>query len=72
MPPPAAESRSEPQPTQPLDPAKTYTVTMDTNCGSFTITLDPRQSPNATASFFSLAQKGFYDGTISTASCRAS
>ena len=37
---------------------------MDTNCGSFTITLDPRQSPNATASFFSLAQQGFYDGTI--------
>jgi peptidyl-prolyl cis-trans isomerase B (cyclophilin B) len=64
VPPPAAESRTAPAPTKPLDPAKTYTVTMDTNCGSFTITLDPRQSPNATASFFSLAQKGFYDGTI--------
>ena len=37
---------------------------MDTSCGSFTITLDPEQSPNAAASFYSLAQKGFYDKTI--------
>ena len=37
---------------------------MDTSCGSFTITLDPEQSPNGAASFYSLAQKGFYDDTI--------
>src|SRR5207342_13852 len=61
---PAPETRNEPMPAAPLDPSKTYTVTMDTSCGSFTITLDPRQSPNAAASFYSLAQRGFYDGTI--------
>jgi cyclophilin family peptidyl-prolyl cis-trans isomerase len=61
---PPAESRNEPQPTGPLDPSKTYTVEMETSCGTFTITLDPKQSPNAAASFFSLAQKGFYDKTI--------
>jgi cyclophilin family peptidyl-prolyl cis-trans isomerase len=61
---PPPESRNEPAPTAPLDPSKTYTVRLDTSCGSFTITLDPRQSPNATASFYSLAQRGFYDATI--------
>lgn len=46
-----------------LDVAKTYTVTIETNCGSFTITLDPKQSPHATAAFVSLAKSGFFDQT---------
>jgi len=45
-----------------LDPAKTYKVTMETNKGDFTITLDQAQSPNATASVVDLVNKGFYDG----------
>jgi peptidyl-prolyl cis-trans isomerase B (cyclophilin B) len=46
-----------------LDAAKTYTVTIETNCGSFTITLDQKQSPHATAAFVSLAKSGFFDRT---------
>ena len=50
-------------PKAPLDPAKTYTVTIETNCGSFTIKLDQKQSPDATAAFVSLAKSGFFDRT---------
>ena len=37
---------------------------IDTNKGDFTITLDPKTSPNTTASFVALANKGFFDGTV--------
>ena len=50
-------------PTTALNPAKTYAVTIETNCGSFTITLDQKQSPHATAAFVSLAKSGFFDHT---------
>jgi cyclophilin family peptidyl-prolyl cis-trans isomerase len=48
-------------PTLRLDPAKTYTVTVVTNCGSFAIALDVRQSPKTSASVYSLVKRGFYD-----------
>jgi peptidyl-prolyl cis-trans isomerase B (cyclophilin B) len=48
-------------PTLRLDPAKTYTVTVVTNCGSFAIALDVRQSPKTSASFDWLVQRDFYD-----------
>jgi cyclophilin family peptidyl-prolyl cis-trans isomerase len=51
-------------PKTPFHPAKTYTVTIETNCGSFTIKLDQKQSPHATAAFASLAKAGFFDRTI--------
>ena len=50
-------------PTAALDVAKTYTVTIETNCGDFTITLDQKQSPHAAAAFASLAKSGFFDRT---------
>ena len=34
-----------------------------TNCGSFTIELDPEKAPRTTASFAYLVEEGFYDGT---------
>jgi peptidyl-prolyl cis-trans isomerase B (cyclophilin B) len=46
-----------------LDPGKTYVATVSTNCGDFEITLDPERAPKTGASFKSLADKGFYDGT---------
>lgn len=61
---PAAATRNEKKPTQLLDASKTYTVTLDTNCGTFTITLDPKQSPNAVASFVALTNEGFFNATI--------
>jgi peptidyl-prolyl cis-trans isomerase B (cyclophilin B) len=49
------------RPTLVLDPRKTWTVRMTTNCGSFTIRLDVARAPKTAASFASLVKKGFYD-----------
>jgi cyclophilin family peptidyl-prolyl cis-trans isomerase len=62
--PPAAKERTESKPTKRLDPAKIYEVQITTNCGDFTIRLAVKTSPATTASFASLVQKGFFDGTI--------
>jgi cyclophilin family peptidyl-prolyl cis-trans isomerase len=45
-----------------LDPQRTYTVTIVTNCGTFAFTLDVAQSPKTSASFYSLVKRGFFDG----------
>jgi peptidyl-prolyl cis-trans isomerase B (cyclophilin B) len=47
-----------------LDPAKHWTLTFATSCGTFVVTLQPRISPRATASLVSLARAGFFDHTI--------
>jgi peptidyl-prolyl cis-trans isomerase B (cyclophilin B) len=60
---PSTEARTEKKPTQRLDPAKTYDLTLHTNCGSFTIRLDPKESPHAAASFVALTRAGYYDHT---------
>jgi peptidyl-prolyl cis-trans isomerase B (cyclophilin B) len=49
---------------KPLDAGKTYSVELETSCGAFTIRLDQKTSPEAAASFASLARNGFYDDTI--------
>ncbi len=56
--------RSLPDKHLKLDPAKTYRLVFDTNCGDFTITLDQKVAPNATGSLVSLAQRGFFDDTF--------
>jgi peptidyl-prolyl cis-trans isomerase B (cyclophilin B) len=61
---PKTGERSAPQPKAKLDPDKTYEVTMATNCGTFTIRMDPAQAPNAAASFVSLARRGYFDHTV--------
>jgi cyclophilin family peptidyl-prolyl cis-trans isomerase len=50
-----------PKPTLTLDPSKTWTATVTTNCGTFVIQLDVKRAPKTSASFASLARKGFYD-----------
>jgi cyclophilin family peptidyl-prolyl cis-trans isomerase len=45
-----------------LDPAKTYTVTVVTNCGTFAFMLDVKGSPRTSASFYYLVRHGFFDG----------
>jgi peptidyl-prolyl cis-trans isomerase B (cyclophilin B) len=52
------------KPAKPLDNSKRYDVALETTCGSFTIRLDQKTSPNAAASFVSLAKAGFFDDTI--------
>jgi peptidyl-prolyl cis-trans isomerase B (cyclophilin B) len=61
--PPAKRDGGEEKPAEELDPNATYEVTFQTNCGDFTISLDPRLAPEATASFLALAESGFYDET---------
>jgi len=51
-------------PTKALAPAKTYALVVETNCGAFTMTLDLEQAPKTAASLVSLAESGFFDGTI--------
>jgi cyclophilin family peptidyl-prolyl cis-trans isomerase len=62
--PPVAKKRTEPKPTTALSTAKTYDVKIQTNCGAFTIRLAVKTSPKTTASFVSLVQKHFFDGTV--------
>ena len=44
--------------------AGTYALVVETSCGEFTIELDPKLSPKTSASLVSLAEAGFFDGTI--------
>ena len=59
-------------PAETLDPAQTWTLTFDTSCGTFVVTLDLESAPATTASLVALAEDGFYDDTGSIASCPAS
>jgi peptidyl-prolyl cis-trans isomerase B (cyclophilin B) len=49
---------------EPLDASRPHLVTLKTSEGSFTIRLDVKDSPCATASFAALARKGFLDRSI--------
>jgi peptidyl-prolyl cis-trans isomerase B (cyclophilin B) len=51
-----------PPPHLTLDPSKTYTVTVVTNCGTFAFTLDVQQQPKTSASVYYLVKRGFYNG----------
>jgi peptidyl-prolyl cis-trans isomerase B (cyclophilin B) len=49
------------QPAETLDASHTYVATVDTNCGTFQITLDAKRAPKTGGSFKYLADLGFYD-----------
>jgi peptidyl-prolyl cis-trans isomerase B (cyclophilin B) len=56
------KSGGEKKPTGKLDASKTYTVTVDTNCGTFAFALDVKDSPDTTAAFAGLVKRGFFNG----------
>lgn len=58
------EDGTESAPTEKLDPEKTHTLTFETSCGSFVVTLDQKLAPNNAASLVALAKAGFYDDTV--------
>ncbi len=62
--PPARDDGGATAPKERLDPEKTYALVINTNCGSFTVTLDLAKAPATAASLVSLATSGFYDDTI--------
>jgi cyclophilin family peptidyl-prolyl cis-trans isomerase len=59
---PRTETRKKPK--KKLDASKTWTATVKTSCGSFTIRLSVKASPHLAASFVSLSRTKFYDDTI--------
>jgi cyclophilin family peptidyl-prolyl cis-trans isomerase len=59
---PRSETRKRPK--KALDAHKTWTATLKTSCGSFTVRLDVKDSPHTTASFVSLARSHYFDNTI--------
>jgi peptidyl-prolyl cis-trans isomerase B (cyclophilin B) len=61
-PPAPRKDGGESKPKGKLDPKKTYTVTVQTNCGSFAFTLDVKDSPDTTAAFAGLVKRGFFNG----------
>jgi cyclophilin family peptidyl-prolyl cis-trans isomerase len=52
------------KPTQPLAASKTWTLTFRTSCGDFTVRLDLKSAPHASASMVALANAGFFKNTI--------
>lgn len=62
--PAARDPETREVPTSELDASKTYALTFDTSCGSFTVTLDPELAPKTTASLVALANAGYFDDTI--------
>ena len=62
-PPKPRKPGKHPKPSKPLPPGK-WSIEIVTNCGSFTIALDPKQSPNASASLVALARGGYFDRTV--------
>ena len=55
-----ADEAHQKRPTTQLR-ARNATVTMQTNCGAFKITLDVADAPRTASSFGALAKRGFYD-----------
>ena len=61
---PSTREREGQKPTRDLEDGRTYRLVVTTNCGEFTITLDPESAPNASASLVALANDKFFDGTV--------
>ena len=51
-------------PQMAIDPAKTYTATIDTSAGTMTAELFTGDAPKTVNNFVFLARDGFYDGVI--------
>ncbi len=49
-------------PEMAIDPAKTYTATLNTSEGAITIELFPAEAPQTVNNFVFLAREGYYDG----------
>jgi peptidyl-prolyl cis-trans isomerase B (cyclophilin B) len=55
----------QPEPREaPTAQATAGEAVVTTNCGTFTIRLDPKRAPHAVASFEALAKDGYFDGTV--------
>jgi peptidyl-prolyl cis-trans isomerase B (cyclophilin B) len=64
QPPQQRDPGKQRKPRRKLDPSKRWSLTFRTNCGDFTVALDLRAAPNASASLVSLARAGYFDNTV--------
>ena len=62
-PPPKPDGGAK-KPSGKLDASKQWTLDVRTSCGVFTIALDLKSAPNASASMVSLARAGFFEQTV--------
>jgi peptidyl-prolyl cis-trans isomerase B (cyclophilin B) len=62
--PEAREPGTNEAPSEDLDSSLTHTLTFDTSCGTFTVTLGPESAPKTAASLVALAESGYFDDTI--------
>jgi peptidyl-prolyl cis-trans isomerase B (cyclophilin B) len=60
---PSTRERKGTKPKQDLEKGREHRLVVTTNCGAFTITLDPKSAPNAAASLVALANDKYFDGT---------
>ena len=49
-------------PTMQIDPAKSYSTTLETSKGAIVIKMSPEHAPKTVNNFVFLAKEGFYDG----------
>jgi peptidyl-prolyl cis-trans isomerase B (cyclophilin B) len=65
---PKAASKQKPQydkaPKNAIERSKTYTMTMETSCGTIEIKMDQKSAPNTVNSLVFLARQHFFDGTL--------
>jgi len=62
--PKVTKNSKQTEPPVTIAATKTYTALVETSCGSFTITLDPKDAPRTVNSFVYLAKQKFYDGLL--------
>jgi cyclophilin family peptidyl-prolyl cis-trans isomerase len=60
-PPPSRAGEQIAAPSGHLDPARTYTVTLDTNCGPIVIRLAVKEAPKIAETFAYLTEHGYYN-----------
>jgi cyclophilin family peptidyl-prolyl cis-trans isomerase len=61
--PAARDDGGQTAPAAPLDATKTWTLSFETSCGTFVVTLDLDSAPNTAASLVALARAGYFDDT---------
>src|SRR3954453_14169200 len=52
------------KPAAELDASKQWSLTFHTNCGEFTVLLNLKTAPHASASLVALAKAGYFDNTV--------
>jgi cyclophilin family peptidyl-prolyl cis-trans isomerase len=63
-PPQTSAPGKQEKPSEPLDASKEWSLVFKTNCGDFTVGLDLETGPKNAASLVSLAESGYFDGTV--------